>query len=73
MSTDWTSATKIRLVQKSFGMPDTFCRACGSELKVMAVCIRCGKAVLHGCPRCTAFSDTKVHIGCLHQLSVIQE
>jgi len=31
----------------------------------MAVCIKCGKAVLYGCPRCVMFSDTKVHIGCL--------
>ncbi|MGI0047968.1 MAG: hypothetical protein ACREAW_00365 [Nitrososphaera sp.] len=54
-------------------MPDTFCRACGAEVKTMAVCISCGKAVLYGCPRCATFSDTKVHIGCLHQLSVIQE
>lgn len=54
-------------------MPDTFCRACGAAVKAMAVCISCGKAVLYGCPRCVTFSDTKVHIGCLHQLSVIQE
>lgn len=54
-------------------MPDTFCRACGAEVKVMAVCINCGQAVLYGCPRCSMFSDTKVHIGCLHHLSVISE
>jgi len=54
-------------------MPDTFCRACGAEVKAMAVCVSCGKAVLYGCPRCATFSDTKVHIGCLHQLSMIHE
>ena len=66
-------ATKIRPVRKSSGMPDTFCRACGAEVKAMAMCIKCGKAILYGCPRCATFSDTKVHIGCLHQLSVMSE
>jgi hypothetical protein len=54
-------------------MPDTFCRACGAEVKAMALCIKCGKAILYGCPCCSTFSDTKVHIGCLHQLSIISE
>jgi hypothetical protein len=73
LSTGWTWATKKKPAQKSSGMPDTFCRACGAELKAVAVCISCGKAVLYGCPRCSTFSDTKVHIGCLNQLSVLQD
>ncbi|AFU60492.1 hypothetical protein Ngar_c35790 [Candidatus Nitrososphaera gargensis Ga9.2] len=53
---------------KSFDDADTFCRACETELKAMAVCIKCGNAMLYGCPRCALFSETKVHIDCLYQL-----
>ncbi len=51
-------------------MAETWCRVCGRDLKVMAVCVSCGKAILFGCPNCSTFSDTQVHVGCLYQLSV---
>jgi len=53
-------------------MPDT-CRICGMKLKAMAVCIKCGKAILFGCPVCSTFSDTQVHVDCLYQLSTMHE
>ena len=65
----WT--IKIRPAPHDEGMPDSFCRACGAEMKAIAVCIGCGKSVLYGCPRCATFLITEVHIDCLEL--VIQE
>jgi hypothetical protein len=48
-----------------------YCRVCGEELKVMAVCIKCGREVLYGCPRCAIFSDTRIHVDCLNVISSI--
>ena len=64
--------TEIRPARMFSVMPDTFCRACGAELFEMAVCVRCSKAILYGCPRCATFTDTQLHIGCLHQLPMVQ-
>lgn len=50
---------------------DTSCRNCGSELKVMAVCVSCGMGILYGCASCGIFSDTRVHIDCLNQISLV--
>jgi len=39
-------------------MVNICCRVCGEEIKVMAVCIKCGREMLYGCPKCAIFSDT---------------
>ena len=52
-------------------MLHNYCRACGADPKVMAVCIRCGGATLYGCPNCATFSDTRMHIECLYQSSIV--
>ena len=46
-------------------MVNICCRVCGDELKVMAICIKCGGEVLYGCLKCTIFSNTRIHVDCL--------
>jgi len=36
-------------------MVNICCRVCGEEIKVMAVCIKCGREMLYGCPVCDIF------------------
>jgi hypothetical protein len=45
-------------------MPDTCCRACGAELKILKVCKSCGGAKLRGCTRCSTMLDSGAHIEC---------
>jgi uncharacterized Zn finger protein len=52
-------------------MLHNYCRACGADPKVMAVRIRCGGAILYGCPNCATFSDTRMHIECFYQSSIV--
>jgi hypothetical protein len=52
-------------------MMNICCRVCGKDLKVMAVCINCGRAILYGCLKCSIFSDTKIHVDCLSAVSAI--
>jgi hypothetical protein len=47
------------------------CRICGKKLEVMAVCIKCGKDILYGCPKCVIFSDTMIHVDCLASISIV--
>jgi hypothetical protein len=37
----------------------------------MAVCIKCSKSILYGCPRCMIFSDTMIHVDCLGVILVV--
>ena len=52
-------------------MVNICCRLCGRKLEIMAICIKCGKEILYGCPRCVIFSDTMLHINCLDSISVV--
>ena len=52
-------------------MPETLCRACGNEMKLVALCVKCGEGILHGCSECGLFSETKLHLNCLNNISII--
>jgi hypothetical protein len=52
-------------------MVNICCRICGKKLEVMGVCIKCGKDILYGCPKCMIFSDTMIHVDCLGPLSIV--
>jgi hypothetical protein len=54
-------------------MPDTLCRACGDEVKLMALCVKCGEGILYGCPQCGLFSETRMHLNCLNRISAMSE
>jgi predicted amidophosphoribosyltransferase len=54
-------------------MVNVCCRVCGKDLKLMAVCIKCGRPILHGCLKCLIFSDTKIHVDCLSAVSPITQ
>jgi hypothetical protein len=52
-------------------MVNICCRVSGEEIKVMAVCIKCGREMLYGCPKCAIFSDTRIHVDCQSLISSI--
>ena len=54
-------------------MVNICCRACGEELKVMAICTKCGRVVLYGCLKCMIFSDIRIHVDCLSVISSIEQ
>ena len=52
-------------------MGNICCRVCGKDLTAMAVCIKCGRAVLDGCSKCSIFSETRIHVDCLNLVASI--
>jgi hypothetical protein len=45
-------------------MPDTICRACGSEFEALSICRFCNEIIKYTCKTCGFISDEKIHADC---------
>ena len=45
-------------------VPDTICRACGSEFEALSLCQFCNEIIKYTCMTCGFISDEKIHADC---------